>query len=115
MRIQQISSHVEVALADADAHAFSLPNTEIIKREVFTKQLKGKTMVRKFVLLQTNKEKSSDEYPAFVMHYTDFSPNRSEPLQREVVVSNSRDQILALYLEKKQANVKKGWQEAQQS
>ena len=32
-------------------------------------------MVRKFVLWKTNKEQSED-YPAFVVHFTDFSPNR---------------------------------------
>lgn len=109
VRIGQISEQVEVALTDADAKNFKLPETEVLKREVFVKEAKGKTMVRKFVLLKTNKEEESDEYPAYVLHYTDFSPNRKTPLDRDVTVSNSLEQIESLYLQSKQDNIKKGW------
>ncbi|MGE3779133.1 MAG: hypothetical protein AB7F89_18245, partial [Pirellulaceae bacterium] len=51
----------------------------------------------------------SDEYPAYVLHYTDFSPNRKDPLEREVRVSSSRDQLHALLRELFAENVKKGW------
>ena len=66
-------------------------------------------MVRKFVLMKTNKESISDEYPAFVVHFTDFSPNRKDALAREVLISNSAEQIETLYHSLKEANVKKGW------
>jgi hypothetical protein len=69
-------------------------------------------MVRKFVLLKTNKEAEGDEYPAYVMHYTDFSPNRKDPLSRDVCVSNSREQIEELYEQSKVENIKKGWNPA---
>ncbi|MFN3189625.1 MAG: hypothetical protein ACE361_03795 [Aureliella sp.] len=109
--IGQISSRVEVAQAHQDAKSFTLPKTEVIKREVFTKVLKGETMVRKFVLLRTNKSESGEEFPAFVLHYTDFSPNRKDPLQREVLVSNSEEQIHALLVAMREKNIKKGWNE----
>jgi ATP-dependent DNA ligase len=112
VRIGQVSEQVEVALTDAEAKNFTLPETEILKREVFTKAAKGQTMVRKFMLLKTNKEGETDEYPAYVMHYTDFSPNRKSPLSRDVMISNSREQIEALYLQCKEENVKKGWNPA---
>ncbi|MFK8111197.1 MAG: hypothetical protein AB8B91_03310 [Rubripirellula sp.] len=112
VRIAQVSDRVEVALTDCDAKNFKLPATEVLKREVFTKEAKGKTMVRKFVLMKTNKESETDEYPAFVMHYTDFSPNRKEPLSRDVVVSNSLEQIEKLYEVAKESNIKKGWNPA---
>lgn len=107
----QVSDRVEVAMIDTDASSFRLPRAEVVKREVFTKVLKGETMVRKFVVLKTNKENATEDYPAYVLHYTDYSPNRKEPLQREVTVSNSEDQITALLLACKQANIKKGWKE----
>lgn len=110
--VTQVSERVEVALVDTDAKSFSLPKTEMLKREVFTKVLKGETMVRKFVVLKTNKAQASDEFPAYVLHYTDFSPNRKEPLQREVAVSSSEEQILSLFVAMKQTNIKKGWKEA---
>ncbi|MEM8735244.1 MAG: hypothetical protein AAGG44_13520 [Planctomycetota bacterium] len=109
--IGQISSRVEVAKANQDAKSFTLPKTEVLKREVFTKVLKGETMVRKFVMLRTNKSEAGGEFPAFVLHYTDFSPNRKDPLQREVLVSNSEEQIHALFVAMREKNIKKGWNE----
>ena len=108
-RIAQISDRVEVPQIDADAREFALPKTSVLRREVFTKQLKGETMIRKFVLLKTNKEAISDEYPAYVLHYTDFSPNRKDALAREVLISNSVEQIESLYVALKDENIKKGW------
>lgn len=109
VRIAQVSDRVEVAQIDADAREFALPKTDVMRREVYTKQLKGETMVRKFVLLKTNKETVSDEYPAYVLHFTDFSPNRKDALAREVLISNSFEQIESLYDSLKEENVKKGW------
>lgn len=112
VRLSQVSDQVEVALTDCDAKNFKLPTTEVVKREVFTKEAKGETMVRKFVLLKTNKDQESEEFPAYVLHYTDFSPNRKDPLSRDVVVSNSLEQIEELYEQSKTDNIKKGWNSA---
>ncbi|MEM1010501.1 MAG: hypothetical protein AAGJ35_16020, partial [Myxococcota bacterium] len=111
VRMAQITQQVEVSQADTDAKNLKLPNTELLKREVFAKELKGETMVRKFVILKTNKEDESDEYPAYVVHYTDFSPNRKEPLSRDVLVSSSKEQIEELYNLCKEKNIKKGWRQ----
>lgn len=105
----QISKLVEVNNINADATSFTLPKTEVIRREVFTKQLKGETMVRKFLLLKTNKQAVSEEHPAYAIHYTDFSPNRKDPLARDVRISNSLEQIEQLYVDMKAENIKKGW------
>jgi hypothetical protein len=109
VRIEQVSSVVEVNLTDRDARELTLPKSQILRREVYTKAAKGETMVRKFVLWQTNKEDQSDEHPAFVAHFTDFSPNRAAPLAREIRISSSRAQIEALYGQMKAENIKKGW------
>ncbi len=113
VRMGQVSDRVEVAMTDCHAKNFTLPKTEVLQREVFTKEAKGKTMVRKFVVLKTNKENETDEYPAYVLHYTDFSPNRKDALSRDVVVSNSLDQIQSLYEKWKESNIKKGWDPAE--
>ena len=47
--------------------------------------------------------------PDYVVHYTDFSPNRKEALAREVLISNSVEQIESLYAALQEENVKKGW------
>jgi hypothetical protein len=66
-------------------------------------------MVRKFLLWKTNKELDAEHFPAYVVHYTDFSPNRKDPLAREVRVSSSLEQIGKLWDGLKEANIKKGW------
>jgi len=109
VRIEQVTDLVEVPLADRDARQMTLPKSQTLRREVYTKELKGETMVRKFVVLKTNKENESDEYPAYVLHYTDYSPNRKTPLSRELRISSSLEQINNLWDELKEANIKKGW------
>ena len=109
IRLSQITDIVPVEKTDVNATELQLASSSVIKREVFTKTLKGKLMVRKFLLWKTNKESEGTEYPAYVVHYTDFSPGRKVPLDREVRVSNSLEQIETLYEELKTANVKKGW------
>lgn len=66
-------------------------------------------MVRKFVLLKTNKEEEAEEYPAYALHYTDFSPNRKEPLSRNAWVSESREQMGQLFEQCKADYIKKRW------
>lgn len=68
-------------------------------------------MVRKFVLWKTNKENESDEFPAYVLHYTDYSPNRKSPLSREVRVSSSEEQISAFFDQFREEYIKKGWEQ----
>lgn len=109
IRIDQITDIVPVDKASVDASELTLPKSELIKREVYTKELKGATMVRKFLLWKTNKENISDEFPKFVLHFTDFSPNRKVPLARDVRVSSSEAQINSFWDEFLASNIKKGW------
>ena len=45
----------------------------------------------------------------FVVHYTDFSPNRRTPLEREIRISSSRQQIDDLWKELEAEAFTKGW------
>jgi hypothetical protein len=107
--LRQVTDLVDVQLADRDARQLDLPKSELIRREVYTKSLKGQTMVRKLVMWKTNKESLGDEFPAYVIHYTDFSPNRKTPLERDIRVSSSRDQIDRLWSELATDAFSKGW------
>jgi hypothetical protein len=109
VRIAQVTDIVEVPQADRDARQLTLPQSNVLRREIYTKELKGQTMVRKFVMWQTNKAGDEDEYPAYVVHYTDFSPNRKDALAREVRVTNSDTQIEELWNSLKEENIKAGW------
>ena len=84
-----------------------LPPSELLKRVVYVKQLGGKLMVQKFVVWKTNKPKP--DYPGYVFHYTNYSSDRKDPLQREVMVSDDADQIMELMEASLTENVKKGW------
>ena len=84
------SSTVEIEDIDKTAGDLVLPKSEILRREVVTKVLKGNTMVRKLLLWKTNKEEQDENFPAYVLHLTDFSPNRKDPMKREIRVSNQQ-------------------------
>jgi hypothetical protein len=111
VRAQQLADLIEIASLEKDARTYSLPKSQVLRREVYVKTLKGQTAVRKLLLWKTNKEEDG-EFPAFVLHYTDYSPTRKDPLSREIRVSNSRAQIDALWNEFYSENIVKGWNRA---
>jgi hypothetical protein len=110
VRIDQVSSVVDVPLSDRDPRKMASPKSEVLRRTVYTKVMKGETMVRKLVLWKTNKETEGEEFPAYVLHFTDFSPSRKTPLAREVRVSSSLDQMANLWSGLLEENIKKGWE-----
>ena len=110
VRIQQIDDIVPVPMADVEATELTLPKSTLMQREVYVKTLRGERLVRKFLLWKTNKENEAEHYPAYVAYHVDYSPSRKVPLSREVRVSSSETQILALWHELKEENIKKGWE-----
>ncbi|MBF0224604.1 MAG: ATP-dependent DNA ligase [Desulfobacterales bacterium] len=91
-----------------------LPKSNILFREVYRKIAKDKVMVQKFMIWKTNKENVDSRFPAYVMHYTNFSSQRKDPLQKEIRVSNSEDQLMEITKQFIQSNVKKGWEQVKQ-
>ncbi len=112
--LAQIAKVIEVPEADAPSTEADAPASELLRREVATKELKGALMVRKLLLWKTNKE-STGRFPAYVATLTDFSPNRKEPLSRELRASDSLEQIEALYGKLKEKNFVRGWTPVEQS
>lgn len=110
VRLSQVTDLVPVAMSDVNATELTMAKSTLERREVYVKAYRGKTSVRKFLMWKTNKEGEGSGFPAYVIHYTDFSPTRKAPLAREVRVSNSKEQIEQLWDEMKQANIKKGWE-----
>ena len=98
-----------IPLGKSDAIKTKLKKSEILSREVYVKESKGMKMVRKFMVWKTNKE-ATGEYPAYVYHYTDFSPGRGEMLKKEIKVSDSKKQIEEIFAAELIGNVKKGWE-----
>jgi hypothetical protein len=114
VRLEQITALAELPLADCDARQCSLPQSQVLRRAVWTKTLKGRTLVRKLVLWQTHKEMplvagAEPDWPAYVLACSDYSPDRAEPLQRDIRVSNCREQIEQLWDELVKEKIVKGW------
>lgn len=86
--------------------------SELLFRELYEKQLGDKSMLQKYLIWKTNKE-ASEDFPAYVLHYTNYSSGRQEPLQREIKVSDSYDQIMELYAAYLDENIKKGWKKVE--
>lgn len=87
-----------------------IPKSEIIFREVYCKKGKDGDMVQKFMAWKTNKEVLDQRYPAYVFHYTNYSPSRAEKLKREIRISSDVEQIMCFAKDFIAENVKKGWE-----
>jgi hypothetical protein len=83
--------------------------SEVIRRQVWTKEGAGKVDVRKLVLWKTNKESAG--YPAFVVHWTDYSATRKSPLDREVRLAPNEAEANKIAEAMIVDNIKKGWSE----
>lgn len=112
VRIDQVLERVVLDDAHEVAERVDLPVSEVLRRQVWTKVTKGKTAVRKLLVWRTHKDDQDALYPAFVVHWTDYSPGRKDPLKREVKLAPTQaaaDALAEAFVEK---GVKRGWQEA---
>jgi len=110
VRASQILERCEIEELDVAVARIERPLSQMLRREVYTKTLKGGLAVRKLLVWKTNKESQDASYPAFVVHFTDYSPGRQEPLQREVRLAPSAELVEALATEMLAENIKKGWE-----
>jgi len=94
---------------DPDAGRSAAPS-EIVRRQVWVKRSGEKTDVRKLLVWKTNKE-ATGKYPAYVVHWTDYSSTRKSPLNREVRLAPTEDEATRLADAMVTENVKKGWEE----
>ncbi len=109
IKMSQLTDITEIPDIERVADDLILPLSTVIERIVATKTLKEATMVRKLLLWKTNKEEASRDHPAYVLHLTNYSPNRKEPLQHEIRVSSSEKQIKMLMENWKEKYIVGGW------
>ena len=83
--------------------------SQVIRRQVWTKEGSGKVDVRKLLLWKTNKDAAG--YPAYVVHWTDYSSTRKSPLDREVRLAPNEKEALKIADAMIADNIKKGWNE----
>ncbi len=109
VNIKQLSELVQVSETDKPAHADADPASQILERTVYTKVMKGNKMVRKLLLWKTNKTDRSD-FPGFVVYLTDFSPNRKNPLERDIKISNNEKAARKIFDQLAEKNFISGWE-----
>ncbi|MGH1347916.1 MAG: hypothetical protein ACRBN8_40550 [Nannocystales bacterium] len=110
--VRQVFERVLVTEADTSAPPAELPKSEVVRREAFTKVTKGKTAVRKLLVWKTNKDSVDPLFPAYVVHFTDYSPGRKDPLKRTVRLAPDEVTATALAEELLASEIKKGWKPA---
>lgn len=110
VRAAQVLERVEVEDFEEKVVKVERPKSEVVRREVFTKTTKDKTAVRKLLVWKTNKDDVDPQFPAFVVHWTDYSPGRKEPLQREVRLAPDADAATEIAEAMLADGVKRGWQ-----
>jgi len=107
----QITSYLAPEKAGEEVYQ-KLPESSILRREVWTKAAKGQTAVRKLLVWKTNKEKLNNSFPAYVIHWTDYSPGRATALDRDVRTAPTEKAALKIAEEMIAENIKKGWEKA---
>ena len=112
VRASQVLERVALGALDRKAEKVALPKSEVLRREVWTKVTKGKTAVRKLVIWRTNKDQLDPTWPAYVVHWTDYSAGRKGPLKREVRLAPNKAGALLIGDKFIDKNIKKGWSAA---
>jgi len=111
-RVSQLEERV-IAAAFAERIAPRvLPQSTMVRREVWTKASKTGTSVRKLLVWRTGKEAQWSGWPAWIVHFTDYSPDRKTPLERTFRTALTEDDALAVAAEMVTDNIKKGWEPA---
>ena len=109
VRASQVLERVFVDDLDISVAKVEKPAAELLRREVYTKTTKGKVGVRKLLVWRTNKEELDADFSGFVVHWTDYSYGRKEPLQRTVRLAPSQELAMNLADELIASNIKSGW------
>ena len=107
--IRQISELVSIADVDKPARDTDLTPSKLLERTVYTKTMRGAKMVRKLLLWKTNKEDQID-FPGYVVYLTDFSPNRQNPLERDIRIAQSEKSARQMFKELAEKNFVGGWE-----
>jgi hypothetical protein len=110
IRLEQINEFSYIEPSAEGETIIELAKSRLIQREVYKKGSGAKLMVQKYMLWETNKENAG--FTSYVFHYTNYSSDRKDPLQREVYVSNSLEQMHEIFNALRDEKVKKGWEAA---
>lgn len=112
--LDQIYRHVPFSDREATAEATELPDTEIIDRRVFRKEMRGGAIgVRKYVAVATNKSEINPDYAPFAVTFTDYSSGRKSPMKTDLRIAPTEEALcehIDVWIDK---NIKRGWEEVE--
>ena len=103
--ISQIKRIIELPNIDAESESKDI--SSLLNKELYVKETRGIKMVKKYFVWKTNSE--SKNYPGYVFYKIDYSPTRSLKLQRDIKVSNNKNQIIKIFNKQIETDIKKGW------
>jgi len=113
VRISQIMDLVDIPKFDKIIK-YEYENSELLARKVYEK---GNDMVHKFMMWKTNKS-VSNEYPEYIIYHLDYSKKRKDPLKRDIMGTNNKDQAWELLdntinseMTGTSGTLKRGWSE----
>ena len=110
VNIRQISDLVPVADVEKPAREIAARRASCSNGRFIQRRCRAAQMVRKLLLWKTNKEERG-EFPGYVVYLTDFSPNRQNPLERDIKISNSEaDRTQACSTICREKNFVGGWE-----
>jgi hypothetical protein len=107
--IRQVLERVLLPDVAAKASRSSLPQSELLRREVYGKDAKTGMSIRKLVVWKTNKESVDAAYAPYVVHFADYSPGRKEPLKRTVRLAASLESATRIADDIISEEIKRGW------
>ncbi len=111
VNIRQVTEMVPVVSADKPAEDPAGDPSKLLERQVYTKTMRGNLMVRKLLMWKTNKE-DRPEFPAYVVYFTDFSPNRQTPLESDIRIAATEAAARKMFEKMAEENFIGGWKRA---
>lgn len=112
VRLSQLQEHLPELDSETPLAPRDLPTSTLVRRRVWSKAGKGGLAVRKLLIWKSSKEEAWPGWPAWVVHFTDYSPDRKTPLDRIIRTALSEAEAQAIADGLIAENIKKGWEEA---
>lgn len=108
VRIEQLSDISPFVKDSNEINLSLLPKSKILERHIYTKKTGKKYFVKKFVIWKTNKEYTK-LYAPYILHFTDYSSGRNEPLKKDFFEANSLEEAKELFSLLASKKIKGGW------
>ena len=111
VRLSQLQEHLPELDPQVPLEPRHLPRSQPVRRQVWTKAGKGGIAVRKLVVWKSGKEEAWPGWPSWLVHFTDYSPDRKTPLERTLRTARTEEEANVIAEALIVEHIKKGWEE----